>query len=63
MASYTGANNAAKVERMALMEMRQRWGIKRYVQLQRCAKCGTLNTLLNPRDRVCLACNVRRVKL
>lgn len=59
MKTYTGANNAAATERQALREMRQRWGIKRYRQNQRCRACGTLNLLLNPRERICLACFVR----
>ncbi len=57
---YTGTNNASATERQALREMRQRHGIKKYVRVQRCRKCGTLNRLLNPRERVCLACFVRR---
>lgn len=62
MKTYTGANNAAATERMALAEMRQRWGIKQYIQEQRCSKCGTLNRLMNPRERVCLVCYLRRTR-
>ena len=61
MKTYTGANNAAATERQALREMRERHGIKRYIRVQRCVKCGTLNVLLNPITRVCLACNVRGI--
>jgi hypothetical protein len=59
---YTGTNNAAHTERMAAEEMRQRWGIKVYRQLQRCSACGTLNRLLNPKSRRCYGCRVLRVK-
>lgn len=62
MKQYTCTNNAAATERMALAEMRLRWGIKRYIQEQRCRNCGTLNRLLNPRERICLVCYLRRTR-
>ena len=49
-------HNAATVTRETLVYLRQRWGVRTYVEAKRCPGCGAKSFQRNPSTGVCRVC-------